>query len=391
MPASRLRSDHRSRRAGVENRPLGTCDHGARVRWRAAGVKQPRPCEVAFEVFVSSRGATARAAPSRVWSRDVRPGRIPISAFRLLSRLGAPESSAAIALILVAGLASTRRRPRARTWRSRRCEAGRCRLPTGARATRRPAASTTCSARAGGSTSRGTSRELANHGGKVRAQDVPGVGPGEHRPDRRLRAADQRPRLRACQGPGAALHRRGVLVGQRPCAAQPGGVQPPDRAPEPQGARPAHPRRGRSARRNQQGCLRRRLVLVDRRPAAGEAGQALGQRRPLPGGARVEAAGERHGARHRGRLLSPDRRRRGLHLCQRPPAAVHRRAGRRPARRASSAGRTIRRPRSSTWRSRAGRSTRPRPARAARRFAITPEAGASSGSTRPTATSRPSR
>ena len=25
---------------------VGTCDHGARVRWRAAGVKQPRPCEV---------------------------------------------------------------------------------------------------------------------------------------------------------------------------------------------------------------------------------------------------------------------------------------------------------------------------------------------------------
>ena len=52
--------------------------------------------------------------------------------------------------------------------------------------------------------------------------------------------------------------------------------------------------------------------------------------RPLPGGARVEAPGERQGARDRGRLVPADRRRRRLHLCERPPAAAHGRAGRGP-------------------------------------------------------------
>ena len=45
------------------------------------------------------------------------------------------------------------------------------------------------------------------------------------------------------------------------------------------------------ARGDPSGGLRRRLVLVGRRPAAGEAGQAHRPRRPLPGGARGGSRG----------------------------------------------------------------------------------------------------
>ena len=225
MPASRLRSDHRTRRAGAENRPWGPATTVRGYDGAPRASSRPRPCEVPLEVFVSSRGATARRRSARVWSRDARPGRVPHFCTPSPQPSRRPTGR---------HCARRPRRPSSGLRRPARGAAGGAKLAgagsrlepwqQGRRPRRRPAPRGPEAVRCG------ELHRARQPCGQGRTQDVPCVGSGEHRQDRRVRAADQRPRLRARQGPGAALHRWGVLVGQRPCASQPGRVQPPVRA-----------------------------------------------------------------------------------------------------------------------------------------------------------------
>ena len=216
----------------------------------------------------------------------------PISAFRLLSRLGAVSGVIALIALAVLTAPASGRLP-ARTSRSGQFEAGRCPRPTGAPATRRPAASTTCSARAGGSTSRGTSpSSRITRAGSSAGRTL--------RPCARAPASSARFAPRINGRVFALAKAQGLLFIGGSFSSVNGHARHNLAAFNLRTGRLSHRMRDlhirgavERARGDPSGGLRRRLVLVGRRPAAGEAGQAHRPRRPLPGGARVEAAGER--------------------------------------------------------------------------------------------------